>query len=106
MVNQKTSSLVGPQKTLMQKYDQLDKDTKKNLESLYRKTLSNLDKIESYQQETSRFIKAALESPARTNEIKQILGAAKGIISLDDKLSRVEFQAAHTVKEMGSKLQT
>eukprot|EP00943_MAST-04B_sp_MAST-4B-sp1_P002608 g2608.t1 len=43
---------------------------------------------------------------ARTNEIKQILGAAKGIITLDDKLSRVEFQAAHTVKEMGSKLHT
>ena len=43
---------------------------------------------------------------ARTNEIKQILGAAKGIIKLDDKLSRVEYQAAYTVKEMGSKLHT
>ena len=36
--------------------------------------------------------------------MKQVLGAAKGIIALDDKVSRVEFQAAHTVAEMGSKL--
>ena len=43
---------------------------------------------------------------ARTNEVKQVLGAAKGIIALDDKVSRVEFQAAHTVAEMGSKLHT
>ena len=39
VISQKTSLQLGPQKTLMQKYDQLDNDTKKQFNEHFMSTL-------------------------------------------------------------------